>query len=98
MAHVDSNMEDAKNKSHNESEDMSWSVIKSYYTGQHLTRCVRFVLLSQFNYLCCCFSSSIILFPQVETVSEKDRDWSFIGSRPRKMPLKSRSDALSLQI
>ena len=33
-------------KKHHELEDMSWSIIESYFDGQHLTRCIRHQLES----------------------------------------------------
>ena len=33
-------------KKHHDFEDMSWSIIESYFDGQHLTRCIRHQLES----------------------------------------------------
>ena len=72
MAHVDNNMEGSKDKSQNEANCMSWSIIKSYYTGQHLTRCVRHQLESYNHFVNYEIQKTIDMFNPVTIHSDHD--------------------------
>ena len=59
-------------KKHHELEDMSWSIIESYFDGQHLTRCIRHQLESYNHFVNHEIQKTIDMFNPVTVHSEHD--------------------------
>ena len=61
-----------RKKKHHELEDMSWSIIESYFDGQHLTRCIRHQLESYNHFVNHEIQKTIDMFNPVTVHSEHD--------------------------
>jgi len=59
-------------KKHHDLEDMSWSIIESYFDGQHLTRCIRHQLESYNHFVNHEIQKTIDMFNPVTVHSEHD--------------------------